>query len=301
MKAYLALAAAMILTGINVAIGKVIVVEMPPTSFSMLRFVLASLCLVPLAVFEPGGLASLARLSRRQWGEIVLLSLFGVVGFTTLMLIGLQYTTAINAGIIASSLPAIIALLSLLVLKEFISRRKVLSIALAVLGIACINLARPDDGSGSSDWLGTLLGNSFVLMAAFSEAVFAILTRRYSSIIPPWTLTMIVHLVAIPVTLPILLWLDGGWQLPLDAPLSFWLLAIYYIFASSILSFFLWCIGIKSVTASSSAIFTALVPTTTMFVAVLALGESMVTLQVMGLVAVFASLGIGLIARPQGH
>lgn len=301
MKAYLALAAAMILTGINVAIGKVIVVEIPPTSFSMLRFVLASLCLVPLAVFEPGGLASLARLSRRQWGEIVLLSLFGVVGFTTLMLIGLQYTTAINAGIIASSLPAIIALLSLLVLKEFISRRKVLSIALAVLGIACINLARPDDGSGSSDWLGTLLGNSFVLMAAFSEAVFAILTRRYSSIIPPWTLTMIVHLVAIPITLPILLWLDGGWQLPLDAPLSFWLLAIYYIFASSILSFFLWCIGIKSVTASSSAIFTALVPTTTMFVAVLALGESMVTLQVMGLVAVFASLGIGLIARPQGH
>ncbi len=301
MKAYLALAAAMILTGINVAIGKVIVVEMPPTSFSMLRFVLASLCLVPLAVFEPGGLASLARLSRRQWGEIVLLSLFGVVGFTTLMLIGLQYTTAINAGIIASSLPAIIALLSLLVLKEFISRRKVLSIALAVLGIACINLARPDDGSGSSDWLGTLLGNSFVLMAAFSEAVFAILTRRYSSIIPPWTLTMIVHLVAIPITLPILLWLDGGWQLPLDAPLSFWPLAIYYIFSSSILSFFLWCIGIKSVTASSSAIFTALVPTTTMFVAVLALGESMVTLQVMGLVAVFASLGIGLIARPQGH
>nr|WP_321525134.1 DMT family transporter [uncultured Cohaesibacter sp.] len=301
MKAYLALAAAMILTGINVAIGKVIVVEIPPTSFSMLRFVLASLCLVPLAMFEPGGLASLARLSRRQWGEIVLLSLFGVVGFTTLMLIGLQYTTAINAGIIASSLPAIIALLSLLVLKEFISRRKVLSIALAVLGIACINLARPDDGSGSSDWLGTLLGNSFVLMAAFSEAVFAILTRRYSSIIPPWTLTMIVHLVAIPITLPILLWLDGGWQLPLDAPLSFWLLAIYYIVSSSILSFFLWCIGIKSVTASSSAIFTALVPTTTMFVAVLALGESMVTLQVMGLVAVFASLGIGLIARPQGH
>ena len=301
MKAYFALAAAMILTGINVALGKIIVDQIPPTSFSMLRFVLASICLVPLALFEPGGLASLKRLSMRQWGEIGLLALFGVVGFTTLMLIGLQYTTAINAGIIASSLPAIIALLSLLVLKEFISRKKILSIGLAVLGIACINLARPEDGATSSNWMSTLIGNSFVLMAAFSEAVFAILTRRYSSIIPPWTLTMIVHFVAIPITLPILFWLDGSWQLPLDGSFSFWLLAVYYVFTSSVLSFYLWCIGIKSVTASSSAVFTALVPTTTMFVAVLALGETMVTLQVMGLVAVFASLSISLFSRPQGN
>ena len=294
MGSYLALAFAMMLTGINVALGKAIVAEIPPASFAMLRFVLASLCLVPLAVMEPGCRASLARLSPRQWLEIVTLSLFGVVGFTTLMLIGLQFTTAINAGIIASALPAIIALLSVLVLREHIERRTALSVGLAVLGIACINLARPHDSSlGSSTWFATLMGNGFIIAAVTSEAIFAILTRRYSALIPPWTLTMIVHLIAIPITLPLLLWQDGSWHLP-RADLGIWTLSVYYIFTASVLSFYLWCVGIKAVAASASALFTALVPATTLLVAVLFLGENMVPLQILGLLAVLASLRLGL-------
>ena len=302
MTSYLALAAAMIFTGVNVALGKVIVTEMPPASFAMLRFTLASFCLIPLALMERNWFASLTSLTPRQWLEIVLLSLFGVVGFTTLMLIGIQFTTAINAGIITSALPAIIALLSFLVLGEFVSKRKALSIALAVLGIGCINLAKPAGAtSGAHSWLEGWIGNGFILAAVTSEAIFAILTRRYSSLIPPWTLTMIVHLLAIPITLPILLLQDGGWQLPLDAGFSFWLMAIYYVITASVLSFYLWCLGIKSVPASSSAIFTALVPSTTLLVAVFALGEQLVMLQIAGLIAVFASLAISLKSSPSPH
>ncbi|WP_373237399.1 DMT family transporter [Cohaesibacter celericrescens] len=301
MLAYLALATAMILTGINVALGKIIVTEMPPASFAMLRFVLASACLVPLAMTEKGARASLLALTKRQWFEIFLLSLFGVVGFTTLMLIGIQYTSAINAGIIASSLPAIIALLSWLVLREYVSPRKALSVALAVVGIACINLATPETSAGSSHvWSQTLLGNGLILAAVTSEAIFAILTRRYANMIPPWTLTMIVHLLAIPITLPVLMRQDGGWVIP-QANASFWLLAVYYIITASVVSFYLWCVGIKSVSASSSALFTALVPTSTLLVAVFALGEKLIMLQIVGLIAVLASLFIGLKASATSH
>lgn len=294
MRSYLALACAMILTGINVALGKIIVTEMPPASFAMLRFVMASFFLVPLALLEPGWRTSLARLSPGQWIEIFALSLFGVVGFTTLMLIGIQYTTAINAGIITSALPAIIALLSFLVLREQVAPRTFLSVLLAVVGIALINLAKPHENNPLvTSWASTLIGNGFILAAVTSEAVFAILTRRYSTIIPPWTLTMIVHFLAIPITLPIILWQDGGWQLP-QASISFWLLAVYYIITSSVLSFYLWCVGIKAVPASQSALFTALVPTTTLIVAVLFLGETMLLLQIAGLIAILASLRIGL-------
>ena len=298
MLAYLALGAAMMLTGVNVALGKMIVAEMPPASFAMLRFVLASLCLVPLAMVERKGWQSLITLPVRAWCEIVLLSLFGVVGFTTLMLIGIQYTSAINAGIIASALPAIIALLSWLILREVISRRGAVSIALAVLGIACLNLASPHSTTTTAQsWMMTLIGNSLILAGVSSEAVFAILTRRYASRIPPWTLTMIVHLLAIPLTFPILLLQDGGWQMP-DADLEFWLISLYYIFTASVLSFYLWCVGIKRVPASTSALFTALVPVSAMIIAVSVLGENLGLLQMVGLFAVFASLMIGLKRPP---
>lgn len=298
MIAYLALAAGMMLTGINVALGKVIVAEMPPASFAMLRFVLASLCLVPLALTERDGWRSLMTLSLRAWIEIGLLSLFGVVGFTTLMLIGIQYTSAINAGIIASALPAIIAILSWLILREFVSRQKAISIALAVLGIACLNLASPHGEEGSTHgWLATLIGNSLVLTAIISEAIFAVLTRRYAARIPPWTLTMIVHLLAIPITIPLLLMQDGTWILP-EADLNFWLISVYYIFTASVLSFYLWCYGIKTVPASTSALFTALVPVSAMLIAVFLLGETLTILQIAGLLAVLASLTIGLKRAP---
>ena len=297
MGAYFALAAAMIFTGANVALGKIIVAEMSPASFAMLRFVCASVILLPFALMETGARQSLAKLNAKQWLEIVLLSLFGVVGFTTLMLIGIQYTSAINAGIISSSLPAMIALLSLVVLREYITGRKALSIGLAVLGIALINIAKADStASVQGDWTWTLIGNAFILAAIFSEAVFAILTRRYSGQIPPWTLTTIVHALAIPLTLPILLWQDGGWILPV-ANLGFWLLAIYYIVTASVLSFYLWCLGIRSVPAATAGLFTAFVPVTSLIVAVLALGEQLVMLQILGLMAVLASLAIGL-GRP---
>ncbi|TLP48608.1 MULTISPECIES: DMT family transporter [Cohaesibacter] len=302
MLAYLALASAMMLTGINVALGKLIIVEMSPASFAMLRFVVASLCLVPLAMREREGWQSLRSLSPRAWGEIGLLSLFGVVGFTTLMLIGIQYTSAINAGIIASALPAIIALLSWLILKEVISRQKALSVSLAVLGIACLNLASPHGAppaglNNASNWLFTLIGNAFILAGVTSEAVFAILTRRYAARIPPWTLTMIVHLLAIPITIPILFMQDGGWHLP-DTDWHFWLLSLYYILTASVLSFYLWCIGIKTIPASTSALFTALVPVTAMLIAVLVLGEHLSIVQIMGLLAILTSLAIGLKPAP---
>ena len=295
MPALLALAAAMVLTGTNVALGKILVEHMPPASFAMLRFVVSSLFLVPLAWIEPGGKTSLMRLTLRQWGEIGLLSLFGVVGFTTLLLIGIQYTSAINVGIITSTLPVVVALLSYFILKEIITPRRTASIALAVLGIMLINLAKaePSDSGTQSALALTVFGNSFVFAAIVSEAIFVILTRRYAGVIPPWTLTMIVHLLAIPITLPILWWQDGGWILP-SAPLSYWLLAGYYIITASILSFYLWCLGIKSVPASTAAIFTALVPISALLVAVFALDESVAMLQIIGLVAVLLSLFIGL-------
>lgn len=297
MCAYLSIILAMIMIGGNIPLGKLIIETIPPTSFAMLRFVSASLILVPLAMMEQGALQSLRILKPRQWLEITLFSLFGAVLFTTFMLVGVQYTTAINAGIISSSLPAVIAVLSFLILREFISARTAGSIALAVLGIAILNLSGPSGHSGgASNSMGAnaiLFGNSLIFAAICSEALFAVLSRRYAALIPIWTLSLLMHALAIPLTIPLLLIMDGGWQIP-DASLSFWATASYYILSASLFSFYFWCYGIKAVPASTAGVFTALVPVTSLLIAILALGESLTWLQVAGLSCIFLSLWLGL-------
>ncbi|MCT4656523.1 MAG: DMT family transporter [Cohaesibacter sp.] len=300
MRAYSALLLAMILIGSNIPLGKIIVETVPPASFALLRFILATIVLVPLAMTEKNVSTILRALSPRQWLEITILSLFGVVFFTTFMLIGIRYTSAINAGIITSALPAVIAALSFLVLRETISVRTAFSIALAVLGIACLNLAGPS-AHGASETASPLqspapslwLGNGLIFAAICSEATFAVLSRRYAALIPPLTLATLVHAIAIPITIPLMYVQDGGFQMG-ESDATFWGLALYYILTASVVSFYLWCYAIKSIEASMAAIFTALIPVTSLIFAILVLDESLSLIQSFGMLTVLASLFIGL-------
>lgn len=300
MRAYLSIMIAMMMIGGNIPLGKILIETVPPTSFVMLRLALSSLILLPLALREPGSLQSIRHLHFDQWRDIILLSLFGGVLFTTLMLIGVQYTPAINAGIISSALPAVIAVLSFLLLKEQISARTAASVALAVLGIAFLNLAAPaSHGTGPaspSNQSAILLGNAFVFAAICSEAMFAVLSRRYASRIPPWTLALLVHAIGVPLTLPIMLVMDGGFVIGETTPV-FWFLTSYYILTASLLSFYLWCYGVKSVEASTAGLFTALVPVTSLVVSLLFLGEALSLLQLCGLVTIFLSLFLALSSK----
>lgn len=301
MRAYLSIMIAMMMIGGNIPLGKILIETIPPTSFVMLRLALSSVILLPLALREPGSQQSIRHLRPSQWRDIILLSLFGGVLFTTLMLIGVQYTPAINAGIISSALPAVIAVLSFLILREKISTRTAASVALAVLGIAFLNLAAPNNhGAGptsASSQSAILLGNAFVFAAICSEAMFAVLSRRYASHIPPWTLALLVHAIGVPLTLPIMLLMDGGFVIGETSP-TFWWLTGYYILTASLLSFYLWCYGVKSVEASTAGLFTALVPVTSLIISLVFLGETLSMLQLCGLVTIFISLFLGLSSKP---
>ena len=59
--------------------------------------------------------------------------------FTLLMLNGVQRTSAVAAGVITSTIPAVVALFSWLILKERPNGRALISIALAIVGVVVIN------------------------------------------------------------------------------------------------------------------------------------------------------------------
>lgn len=103
----------MLLVGSNVGIGKSIVAFVPVPLFALLRFVIAMAVLWPLL-----RVTKLRRVKRDEWINLFLQALFGTFGFTLLMLNGVARTSAVAAGVITSTIPAVVALLSWLILKE---------------------------------------------------------------------------------------------------------------------------------------------------------------------------------------
>src|SRR5690606_25164041 len=113
------------------------------------------------------------------------------------MMYGVRLTTAVSAGVITSTIPAAIALLSFIVLGERLGRRRALAILLAVLGIAAVNL-----GATETAGAGRLMGHLLVLGAVFAEASFTVLAKRLTASMGPLQLSTGVNLVSLCLFLP---------------------------------------------------------------------------------------------------
>ncbi|MFC5428672.1 DMT family transporter [Paraburkholderia denitrificans] len=259
------LVAAMLLVGSNVGIGKSIVSFVPVPLFALLRFVIALAVLWPLL-----RAAKMRRVKRGEWINLFLQALFGTFGFTLLMLGGVQRTSAVAAGVITSTIPAIVALFSWLFLRERPDSRAFVSIALAIAGIAVVNLAHT--GSGGDSAPQSLAGNLMVLGAVCCESLYVILSRRLTQTLEAIDICAYTHLfgflLMLPVGLPDALSFDYS-----SVPPGIWGLSLWYALSASVFSFWLWMKGIRHVAGSVAGVFTAVLPVAAAIYGIAFLGE----------------------------
>ena len=251
------LIAAMLLVGSNVGVGKSVVAFIPVPLFALLRFVIAMAVLWPL--LRP---AKIRRVRRSEWANLFLQAFFGTFMFTLLMLNGVQRTSAVAAGVITSTIPAVVALFSWFFLKERPNGRALISIALAVAGVVVINVAQGTagaHGSGSASHDTSLLGNLMVLGAVCCESFYVILSRRLTQTLPAIDICAYTHffgfLLMLPLGFSALVSFDYG-----SVSLSIWSLVLWYGLSASIFSFWLWMKGIRHVDGSLAGVFSGLLP-----------------------------------------
>jgi len=262
------LAAAMAMVGANVALGKFIVAQVPVFAFLLLRALLACGLFVPEYVAHWRGTRRLRSDEKRN---LFLQAFLGIFMFSTCMLFGLRNTSAAAAGVITSTIPAAVALLSFLILRERLTRPLVISIGLACIGVACLNLARTGPSAATSS---TWFGNGLILAAVMFEASYVILSKRLTSSLSPLRISAFANLYAAMVVLPFGLWELGDVQWA-ALSLQLWLVMIWYVLAASVFSFWLWMKGIARLPASRAGVFTAVLPVATAVTAVAFLGESL--------------------------
>ncbi len=287
-----ALALAMTLVGANVGIGKTMVAIMPVAAFALWRFVIAVIALAPR--YRP---AAMRRVTRTQWRHLFVQTFFGTFLFTLLMLSGVRMTTATAAGVITATLPACVALLSWAVLREHPSRRTLVSIGLAIAGVALLNVSRGDVHAASAPGAAgnAGLGNALVLGAVVCEAIYVIVSKRLAAQLPAIDICAYTHLIGGVMMLPFgvagLMAVDYASLTP-----GHWALIVWYGLAASVFSFFLWMRGIRHVSAQLAGVFTAMVPVAATAYGVIFLGERLAVAQSAALALTVA--GIVLAALP---
>ncbi len=94
----------------------------------------------------------------------------------------LKYTSAAQAGVLASCLPIFVAILAYFILKERISRYIVLGFGFCILGSISLSLVSPVNEHASNPLLGNMLEIGAMFCAAFYTVCLKKLSPRYSPI-----------------------------------------------------------------------------------------------------------------------
>src|SRR3990167_9040416 len=184
---------AQIMVGVNIVFSKYVLVSLPILFVLTIRFTLASIILLPLHWLTPAKSLSIRhyflQLTRKDWGFIMAQALSAGVLFNCLMLWGLQDTDANVAGIITSALPAMIALLSWVMLGEKISTKKCFCIGFATIGLVVIAYDKFDGFNGTHSFFG----DAIILISLLPEAAYYILTKMHTSPLPVFLISSLLN------------------------------------------------------------------------------------------------------------
>jgi drug/metabolite transporter (DMT)-like permease len=283
-QAYIELVLAMAIAGSSVVVGKLVIATFPVFLASAVRFAIGCAILVPL-LFHREGIRSAT--TRRDWVILFLQSLTGVVLFSIFLLYGLKFTNAAEAGIITSTTPAVVGIISFLFLKERLSAYRILGIGLAVCGVLLINVlgAAADTARGPAP----LLGNLLVFGAVVGEALFTIFRKAASDTISPLRMATVVSLFGLLLFLPLGLYEATTFDFTVVGWME-WMPILYYGTAVTVVAFILWFRGVMKVPASTAAVFTGVMPVSAVLLSYLILQEPFAWSHVWGGLCVLAGL-----------
>ena len=277
------LALSMSLVGAYVALSKPLAAIFPVLLLAWLRFGIGGVAMLHWLKKPAGEPAFTPRIRRLLFLE----SFLGNFLFTLCMISGVKLTTAVSAGVIMAAIPAAVAVLSWLFLRERVAPRVWAGVACAVVGIALVSLSKPElaahaasapaaQNTSNLAWLGNLL----LLGAVLCEASYAVIGKALTGVLTPRRISALINGWGFVLSLPFGLWLAWGFDFG-AVRAGTWLLLVLYALAACMWTVWLWMTGLKSVPAAQAGVFTVMLPISAAAVGVAVLGERLSTLQVL--------------------
>jgi drug/metabolite transporter (DMT)-like permease len=294
--AYACLALSMSLVGSYVALSKPLTAALPVFLLAWLRFGIAGVAMLHW-LKKP---ADEAPLSRHTRGLLFLESFLGNFLFSICMLFGVSMTSAVSAGVIMAAIPAVVALMSWVFLRERITARIWGALMCALFGIGMLAFSHTPGTDVDTINPGSehaLLGNILVFCAVLCEAFYAVIGKKLTAALSPRRITSLINLWGFILMTPMGLYV--AWHFDFGAVhMNMWILLVFYSLAASVWSVWLWMTGLHRIPANLAGIFSVLLPIAATLVGVLVLGEKLSSIRMLALSIALA--GVVLATLPNG-
>ena len=254
----------------------------------MMRYAIGVLLLLPFVC-----LGRRIRFARRDILPIALLGIgqFGIL--IALLNFGLQHIPAGRASLIFATFPLLTLLFATMLGREPLSLRKVMSVALTILGVGfALGEGSLAGGASAAAWIGGLA----VLASAACGALCSVFYRPYLLRYPTIPVSAFAMLASVGF-LALLALAEGFFTAPLRLSPTGWA-AVAFIGASSGIGYVLWLWALRHASPTRVTVFLALSPLTAILLGVLLLGEPLSLMTALGFLCVAG--GLWLVQRPDG-
>jgi drug/metabolite transporter (DMT)-like permease len=272
----------------NHIMGRLVEGHVPPIGLSFWRWTGGALILLP---FTWRGLVAAWPVIRARWRILVVLAVTLVPLGNTTIYIGLNFTTAINASVIAVAQPTVTFVLAWLIYRDTITRGQALGAAVSMVGVLTVLT------HGNPLALAELafnVGDLVICVSVVGFALYAIFLRNAPKELSPLTMLSIIQIMGAAILAPLYAW-ESITVRPMRLDVLSVSAALWAAVVIAILAMWLWNRGVTAVGANKSSVY---VYTRLLFVtvgAILILDERVYAYHAVAFVLVVA--GIWLVSR----
>lgn len=275
----------MLVWGSSYTITKSIVTVMPPVTLAFVRFVIATLCILPIYLSHIRKTES--RVAKKDYLWLGLMGMSGITGYYTFFNFSLLYTSASVGALIQGFMPACIALSGLIFLKERLSKRKIAGIVLAFAGVMLIGFISAHGGGDGQP--NSLKGNIFMIVSVGCWTAYTLISRKLQHI-PPIKLTFFSGCAGTLLLFPMAIYEYCHYTKPIEPGTFGWLALLYLGGISSALCYLLYNRALKELPAAVVGNFLNLDILTGVIIAVIFLNEQISTVQIVGGILILCGL-----------
>ncbi|MEE2745797.1 MAG: DMT family transporter [Pseudomonadota bacterium] len=285
--AYFLIVLATFLWAASIVIIRGVHEQIPPLGLSFLRWFLGALFLLPFVWKE------LFRKTYLIKQHFLLISSLGVlqVGSSVFLVLGVNFTSAINASVINASQPGLTAAIAWILLKDKVNLTQTFGIIVGLLGIVTIITRAKLE---TLLLLDMNLGDGLVLLAIIGWGTYAVLMPRVPKQLGMTTFLFLILFIGSLASLPFYIF-ESLYIRTVPYTIDTLITLIVLGIIVSVGSIYVWNAGIRAVGPNRASIFLNLIPVFGAVLAILFLGEVLFVFHFIGALLVF--FGISLVIK----
>lgn len=280
-KAHIALFSANLIFGLNYVIAKGIMPDyLSPRAIIFIRTFWAA---IVFWMFHSFFIKE--KVNKKDILKLALCAACGVAFNQILFFEGLNLTTVINSSLIFTSTPIIVLVLSTFLLRERISKNKIIGLTLGVSGAIMLILNEGKISFESDKFVGNLL----TMTAATSYSLYLVLIKPLALKYKPITLLKWIFIFGFLLASPFCFnnFIETNWEI---IPTNIWLSILYVVFGTTIIAYLLNNYSLRTLSPTVVSVYIYSQPIIATIIAMIFRGEKLYVNNIIAGILIFIGI-----------